>query len=519
VNALFRVGSMQNSLQNALQTLASVDPSGLSLSARFYTGTDAASVAKRTQYFAYAAKVLQQLGASAADAQAQADTVLAVETRLAQSFPTVAGDSAFQTFHPLGRPGLAASAPHFAWDEYFGALGLPNLQQINLSSPDYLHGMDGAINSFSLSTLKTYLRWQLIKSAIPTLGSAFAPTALIGTTLNGARTDPALDSVCMSQVSRNMVDALARPFIAKTFSATARTRAESIIHAITKAMDQNLATAPWLDFTTRLEAETKLHKVEPLIGFADYLDTYDDVTIDPASFYANVVALRSRAKRKDLDSIGRPLDRQVWEMAPYEVNAYYTADLNDIVFPAGILQKPFFSRTAPALLSFAAIGSVMGHELTHGFDDSGRLYDGDGNLRDWWSTQAATEFQTRAQCLIDQYSGYQISTGDHVDGELTLGENIADNGGVRLALAAARARRSQPQTVAGFSPDQQFFVAYAQMWCQKVRPEVEPELLQDVHSPNQFRVTGPLSNMGEFQQAFQCAASDAMVRPSPCRVW
>jgi endothelin-converting enzyme/putative endopeptidase len=309
--------------------------------------------------------------------------------------------------------------------------------------------------------------------------------------------------------------------VEKTFGTQGKARTQQMVHEIEAAMDANLDGLKWFDDATRQQAHQKLAAIANKIGYPDKWRNYDTLEISRASYLQNALAADAFETKRQLDKIGKPLDRSEWDMTPPTVNAYYNPSMNEMVFPAGILQPPFFNRAAVRAVNYGAIGMVMGHELTHGFDDEGRQFDAKGNLRDWWSPAVGKEFDERAQCVVDQYNGY-VSVDMHLNGKLTLGENIADLGGLKLAHAAFEKARGggAPQKLGKFTDELLFFLGTAQSWCSKLRPEnARMRVTVDPHSPPRDRINGPMSNLASFAAAFECKPGDKMVRQTQCVIW
>jgi endothelin-converting enzyme/putative endopeptidase len=381
------------------------------------------------------------------------------------------------------------------------------------------------LKNVPLAELKTYLRFHLLATAAPLLPERFVQEDFaMKRALTGAAKLLPRWKRCVRAVDQGMGEALAQPFVSETLGAEGKGRALELIGQIEAAMHENLATLAWMDAPTRARAEEKLALIANKIGYPDVWRNYDALRIDRASYAGNVLAASAFETRRNLAKIGRPVDRGEWYMSPPTVNAYYDPSMNQMVFPAGILQPPFYSNRATDAVNFGGIGMVMGHELTHGFDDEGRKFDGRGNLVEWWTAAVGAEFEKRATCVEKQFDAYTPIDGLHINGKLTLGENIADLGGLKLAYAALTKRlRAQPEPkTGGFTPEQQLFIGYAQAWCGNMRPEMQRMRLKtDPHSPARYRVIGPLSNLPEFAQAFECKPGQAMVRPAAerCEIW
>jgi endothelin-converting enzyme/putative endopeptidase len=418
---------------------------------------------------------------------------------------------------------LAAMTPHFDWSAYLSARGVATDVAVNVEEPAYMAALDAVLARATGVTLQDYLIWRLIEAAAPALGAEAdnLEYQFHTRTFYGDTAPLPAWWTCFLDAENDLGFAIARPFVAATFGTDWRDAATSIVEAVRSRMADSIATRPWLDDATRAEAQAKLGMVLPKIGFPDAWPSYDAVETVPDDYLRNRLALRRVASAQALAMLGQPTDRAAWLMPPIITNAYYSPERNDIVFPAAILQPPFFSLTAPAAANYGAIGSVMGHELTHGFDDQGRQFDGIGTLRDWWSPDVAAQFAARAACLVDQFGAYQIN-GQHVDGNLTLGENIADLGGLKLAYAAFQAADGgRGQGAVGlFSPEQEFFLAFAQDWCQKDRAALDATLLRtDPHSPARFRVNGTVANVAAFASAFHCPAGAPLAPVARCEIW
>jgi len=524
----FRVGSEQDA-RNATQVIGEIAQGGLSLPDRdYYLKDDPASVAIQQAYRAYLEKMLQLAGEPAAQAGAEAEAIYGLEHTLAEAqWSRVELRDPQRTYNRVDLAGLVRLAPRFPWRRYLRSLGHPGLEAWTVTTPKALEQLDGLIASVPLETWRAYLRWRLLSGMAGerALPGAFteARFAFLSKTFTGAKELEPRWKHCVRTTEGALGEALGQAFAVRSFGEEGKERSRALVAGIEAAMARDLDAVSWMDAGTRRAARQKLSRVVNKIGYPDRWRDYDALRVDRSSLFQSTLAAEAFEVNRDLDKIGKPLDRSEWLLAPPAVNAYYDPPLNEIVFPAGILQPPFFSVAAPDAVNFGAIGMVMGHELTHGFDDQGRQYDADGNLRDWWSPSSEQEFKRRAACVVDQFDGYTIAGGTKLNGKLTLGENIADLGGVKLALAAYRAAgRGKPPgpEVAGFTPDQAFFLGFAQAWCTASRPERERLLASvDPHSPPRFRVDGPLSNLPAFQEAFSCPAGSKMVRAERCELW
>lgn len=528
-NPLFHLSSQQD-FKDASRVIGSLDQGGLGLPDRdYYLKTDEKSTGIQKEYLGHVERTLTLAGVPKPQAAQQAQTIYGIEKKLAQvSLSRVERREPKKLYHRLEIEGVIGKAPKFPWALYLNSLGFPGLREINVTSPAFLEGMNKILGEEPMANLKVYLRWHVLHSASAHLSKAFVEEqfAFFSKKLTG--TDKLLPrwKRCVAATDRALGEALAVPYVQKTFGADGKEKALELVKNIEAAMEQSLKTLPWMDEATRTAALGKLHRIVNKIGYPDKPRDYSALSVSRLSYVQNVSAASVFESRRDLGKIGKPLDRSEWLMTAPTVNAYYEPLLNEIAFPAGILQPPMFSRNAPRAVNYGAIGMVMGHEVTHGFDDEGRQFDADGNLRDWWSQTVNGEFERRAQCVVEQYNGYSPLPDAKLDGKLTLGENIADLGGLKLALAAYRLSVAKDKSEQGkmkgskLSSEQLFFLGAAQSWCDKRRPDFQRLLTNiDPHSPPEFRINGPLSNMPEFAAAWKCKASDKMVRKTLCSIW
>ena len=527
---LFHFGSQQD-FKDATLIIGSIDQGGLGLPDRdYYLKTDLKSDQLRKDYLEHVAKMLTLAGAPAADAKNQAQTIFAIEKKLATgSMDRVDRRDPKKIYNRLEVEGLVKAAPRFPWKKFFTGVGLPEVKALNVAVPGFFSNLDKVVAEEPIANLKVYLRWHAVHGLSGALSKAFVDETFAFYSKKLTGTDKVLPrwKRCVGAADHALGEAMAVPYVAKTFGADGKAQAQEIISGIEAAMAENLKALPWMDDATRTAALGKLGKIANKIGYPDKPRTYDALAISTESHVKNLVAANTFETKRDLAKIGKPLDRTEWLMTAPTVNAYYEPLLNEIAFPAGILQPPMFSRAAARAVNYGAIGMVMGHEVTHGFDDEGRQFDLSGNLRDWWSPSVGAEFERRAECIVKQYNGYTPVEDLHVNGKLTLGENIADLGGLKLAykayqMALAKAGEKGGQKPAGseFTGDQLFFLGSAQAWCDKRRAEYSRLLITvDPHSPPEYRVNGPLSNLPEFAKAFQCKPTDKMVRKDLCAVW
>jgi putative endopeptidase len=523
--ALFGFGD-QSDFKDASHGIAVVNQGGLGLPDRdYYFKTDEKSVQQRTAYEAHVAKMLGLLGDAPAEAAAEAKSILALETALAKpALNRVRRRDPSAVYHKLPVAELGRLAPDFAWTVYFKGTGAPEFAELNVAEPDFVKGVEGVVKATPLPVLKAYLRWQLVHAAAPMLSKPFVDEnfAFYSDTLRGAKEQEPRWRRCVIATDGALGEALGQLYVEKQFGPASKERMAQLVTDLRTAYARDLDSLPWMGEETKKRALEKLQAMVDKIGYPDKWRDYSALVIEHDDALGNGLRAEAFEKHRRLARIGKPVDRGEWGMTPPTVNAYYSPLHNDINFPAGILQPPYFSLSGDDAVNYGAIGAVIGHEMTHGFDDQGRRFDKDGNLNDWWTKDDAKNFDTRASCLSDQAGGFTAVDDVKLNGKLTLGENTADNGGIHIAFAAYKARTAgKAETKAfGFTADQRFFLAYAQVWCNNQTPETARFLaLNDPHPATEFRVNGVVSNMAEFGQAFSCPAGAAMVRANACRVW
>jgi len=525
VGALFNFSSTPDA-KNSTQMIADADQGGLGLPDRdYYLKQDPKSVKLRDQYVAHVETMLELAGESPAQAAADSKAVLRIETELAKgSLDRVARRDPNQTYHKMSVKDLQALAPGFDWPKYFAGLGTPSFVDLNVSAPDFFKALDAVLKDTSVADLKVYLRWHLLHAEAPLLAKPFLDSnfQFFGKTLTGATELKPRWKRCVDATDDDLGFALGQKYVEQAFPPEAKARVLSMVHEIETMLGQDIQSLDWMTPATKQQALVKLKAVTNKIGYPDQWRDYSSVKIVRGEAVGNDERATEFEVHRVLNKIGTPVDPGEWNMTPPTVNAYYSPLHNNINFPAGILQPPFFDNRMDAAVNYGAIGSVMGHELTHGFDDQGRQFDGQGNLRNWWTPEDATEFEKRAECFIKEYSAFTPVDDVHLNGKLTLGENTADNGGVHLAfMALMKSMDGKPQPkIDGFTPQQRFFLGYAQVWCQNVRPEAARMRAQiDPHSDGRDRVNGVVGNMPEFGEAFACHAGQSMIHAPACRVW
>ena len=525
VDALFGFGSEQD-FKDATSVVASVDQGGLGLPDRdYYLKDDAKSAEIRQGYVEHLKRMFALIGEAPAPAATHAQAVMELETELAKvSLERVKRRDPENLYHKLTRAQLLALSPSFAWGGYLDAVAAPPFESVIVAVPEFVQRMDTLLNSVGLDAWKAYLRWHVVHAESDLLPKAFVDQefAFFGQTLTGQKEIKPRWNRCVQATDRRLGQALGRRYVEKTFGAEARSRMAALVAALYRALEQDLRELPWMTDTTKQQALAKRAAMANKIGAPAVWRDYSSLRVVRGDAIGNLERAQAFELRRQLAKIGKPVDRGEWLMTPPTVNAYYQPQYNDINFPAGILQPPFFDRDVDDAVNYGAIGSVIGHEMTHGFDDQGRKFDKDGNLKDWWTEADAREFEKRASCIADQYAGYTAVADVKLNGRLTLGENTADNGGLRIAHMAfldALGGRT-PEPIDGFTAEQRFFLGYAQVWCQNRTDEVARLLAQiDPHSPGRYRANGVLSNMPEFAAAFGCKAGQPMVRENACRVW
>ncbi len=524
-NVLFRFESIQD-YRDANQMVANADQGGLGLPDRdYYSKTDAKSQELRRAYAAHVEKMFELLGDKPDVAAGEAQTVMRIETALAHgSMTRVERRDPKSLDHKMNSADLEKIAPDFHWQVYFTKVGMPSLSSLNVSVPAFFKAMDAELDKESLSDWKIYLRWHLVHANAAHLSSPFLNEnfAFYGKTLQGQQQLKPRWKRCTEYVDDYLGEALGQVYVEKYFPPSAKQDALKMVKEIQAAMEQDINTLDWMSPATKQQALLKLHGVANKIGYPDKWRDYSKLEIVRGDELGNVERARKFEFDRDIAKIGKPVDRGEWFMTPPTVNAYYEPQMNDINFPAGVLQPPAFDPSSDAAPNYGDTGGTIGHELTHGFDDEGRQFDAHGNLRDWWTPEDAKEFEKRASCISGQYSNYTIIDDIKINGKLTLGEDVADLGGLILAYMAWQTdtKGENLQPIDGLTPEQRFFVGYGQSWCGQTRDETKRlRATVDPHSPEKYRTNGVVSNMPEFQEAFHCKAGSPMVNEHRCRVW
>jgi endothelin-converting enzyme/putative endopeptidase len=522
---LFGFDSDQD-LENSEDVIAFAGRGRLGLPDRdYYFRTDKKSVDNRAKYIEHLRTEFGLLGESPADAKLHADQVMAIETELAKSMLTrVEMRNPHNLLHKMTPGQLNELAPTLEFDRFLPALGLTNIKVVNVTEPAFYTALEKQLHAHTIDEWRTFLRWNAIRDASPYLSSPFANASFnfYSKYLRGVPQMKPRWLRCTEWTDRNLGEALGQVFVAKTFTPETKARTVAMTKEIEEAMERDLSTLPWMTDATRKQALLKLHTIVNKIGYPDKWRDYSSVDIKRDDFFGDIDRADRFEYRRQIAKIGKPLDRTEWGMTPPTVNAYYNPQMNDINFPAGVLQPPLFDPKLDDAPNYGNTGATIGHELTHGFDDEGRQFDAKGNLKDWWTPEDSKEFESRVKCVEDQYAQYTVVDDIKINSKLTLGEDVADLGGTLLAYMAWKHATAgmDLKPVDGFTPDQRFFIGMAQWACGDTRPDTKREhALTDPHSPAEFRINGVVSNMPEFATAFGCKVPQKMVSMKPCRVW
>ncbi len=522
---LFGFGSDQD-FDNSSQVIAFAAANGLGLPDRdYYTKTDAKSQEIRTRYVEHIARMFGLLGESGPDSKSDAQSAMAIETELAKaSLTRVEQRNPYNLKHPMSRAELGHMAPAFDWEAYFTGIGVPDFERVNVTEPKFYDELNKELTSVKLPAWRAYLRWHLVTSEAPYLSSPFVQEHFnfFNAYLQGVKEMPARWKKCTRLVDRDLGEALGQVFVATTFSPQTKQDALKVTREIEAEMGRDVKDLTWMSDSTKARAIEKLQAIVNKIGYPDKWRDYSSVQVSPSDFLGDVTRASAFEEHRELAKIGKPVDRGEWGMTPPTVNAYYNPQMNDINFPAAVLQPPLFDPKMDAAPNYGNTGATIGHELTHGFDDEGRQFDAQGNLKDWWTPADAKAFEQRVSCVKDQYAKYVVVDEVHINSGLTLGEDVADLGGTLLAyIAWKHATEGQDLKPAdSLTPDQRFFVGMAQWACGDERVESKRlHAITDPHSPNEYRINGVVSNMPEFREAFGCKAGQAMVNANACRVW
>ncbi|MBV8515066.1 MAG: M13 family metallopeptidase [Acidobacteria bacterium] len=526
IGAMFRFTSRQDA-KDSRQVIATAGQGGLGLPDRdYYLREDEKSKKLREAYVAHAQKLFELLGDPSDKVATEAKTVMTIETALAKaSMSNVDVRDPNKTYHRMSEMEVQTLAPNFSWATYFDQVGVPGLKDLNVAQPDFFKSLSAELTTTPIDDWKTYLRWTLVNTTAPGLSAPFVAEdfAFNGKELRGTKEIQPRWKRCVTATDRGLGEALGQVYVEKYFPPEAKSHALEMVHNLAAALRQDIPTLDWMGSATRTQAIAKLQAFGVKIGYPDKWRDYSGLNIVRNDYMQNELGAAHFEFARQLNKIGKPVDKTEWGMSPPTVNAYYRSSMNEIVFPAGILQPPFYDPKADDAVNYGGMGAVIGHEITHGFDDQGSKFDAQGNLKDWWSPDDLKNFQDRAKCVSDQFDGYVVDGDLHENGKLVLGESIADLGGLTIAYAAyenSLEGKARPPEKDGFTAEQRFFLGWAQIWGANERLEYARLLANtNPHPLPRFRGNGPLSNMAEFAQAFGCKKGDAMVRENACKIW
>ncbi len=526
IPALFGFGAGADA-KNSSMNIANAGQGGLSLPNRdYYLNGDVKSQEARAKFREYVTNMFMLLGEDGNTARGHAQTVIQIQTQLAMASkaPVELRDPQ-KRYNKRTLAQLAEMTPNFSWTDYMAARNVPTVTEINVGQPDFFTAVNKMMADTSIGEWKTYLRWMTLNSSASRLSKAFVDENFnfFSKYLTGTKEQQPRWRRCIAATDGAVGEALGTEFVKKNFTPAAQKRVSELIDNLFAAYRDRIEQADWMAAETKEKALLKLNAYQRKIGFNTNPRGYAGLKLDRKSFFDNTRSVAQFELTRNIKDVGEKVDKTRWGMTPPTVNAYYNPSYNEIVFPAGILQPPFFNADADDAINYGAIGAVIGHEITHGFDDSGSQYDAEGNLKMWWTPEDRKKFDERASCVANQFNGYQIQEGLNINGRLTLGENLADLGGLTMAYAAYQKSlegNPKPANIDGFTPEQRFFLGYAQVWANKSTAEAErQQVLTDPHSNARYRVDGPLSNLPQFASAFGCKTGDKMVRTDFCKIW
>lgn len=526
IGAVFSFGAGPD-LKDSNAVIISAGQGELSLPNRdFYTKTDPKSVETREKFVEYMTNMFKLLGDNAETAAVNADTVIRLQTTLAEaSLTPVELRNPDNRYNKIAVGTANASMPDFSLADYMSARSVPGVSDINFAQPKFFTAVNSMVKTISLDDWKTYLRWMTINSAAQFLPKAFRDENFnfFGRYLRGQKEQQERWKICVQNTNGDLGEALGMQFVKTAFTPAARKRMNELIDNLMAAMEDRINDLEWMSDATQKQAQAKLATFQRKIGFPDKPRGYAGLEIDRKSYAGNIMRSNKFQIHRNFEDLGKPRDKSRWGFTPSTVNASYNPVNNDITFPAGILQPPFFNFAADDAINYGAIGGVIGHEITHGFDDQGSRFNADGNLKMWWTEGDRAKFEERAACVIKQFDEYEVQPGLFMNGKLTLGENIGDFAGLTIAYEAFKRSiqgKPRPANTDGFTPEQRFFLGWAQVWAAKSTPEAERvQVATDPHALPKWRVNGPLSNMPQFREAFGCKAGQPMVRESACQIW
>jgi putative endopeptidase len=523
--AVFRFGAGQD-FKDSSRVIAQAGQGGLGMPDRdYYFREDDKSKQLRADYEQHVTKMFALAGDAPDKAASEAKTVMSIETALAKaSRSRVELRDPEKNYHLMPLSEIKTLTPDWSWENYLHAIGAPAVEQIDVRQPDFFKEMNEELSSVTLPEWKTYLRWHLIHASAPGLPEKFVEENFdfYDRKLSGTKEMLPRWKRCVQSTDRNLGEALGQVYVEKYFSAAAKARAKEMVNNLITALREDIPTLSWMGPETKKEALGKLAAFNVKIGYTDKWRDYSKLTIDRGIYADNMRRSIEFEHARQLAKIGKPVDRTEWGMTPPTVNAYYSSTMNEIVFPAGILQPPFYNPNADDAVNYGGIGAVIGHEISHGFDDQGSKFDAKGNLHEWWTPEDRKNFTERGDCVVNQFNGYEVEPGLHQNGKLVLGESIGDLGGLAIAYTAYEKsiEDKRPKDIDGFTPEQRFFLGWAQVWGTNQRAEAARlQTNTDPHPLARFRGNGPLSNMEAFARAFGCKKGDAMVREQACKIW
>ena len=513
--------------KNSTLNIANANQGGLSLpNKEFYTKDDAKSKETREKFVQYMTNMFKLLGDSPDKAAANANTVMKIQNRLAMaSKAPVELRDPDKRYNKMTVADANKLTPNFSWTDYMKVRGVPAINDLNIGMPDFFKEFDKMMADTNIEDLKTYMRFMIVNAAAPRLSKRFVDENFdfYSRYLSGTKEQQPRWKRCVTFVDGSVGEALGMEYVKKTFTPQAQKRMDELITNLFAAFRERIDKLEWMSADTKKEAHKKLKAFGRKIGYPQKLEGYKGLSVDRKSYFENGMRIAKFAVGKNIREIDTPVDKSRWVMSPPTVNAYYMPPFNEIVFPAGILQPPFFNANADDAINYGAIGAVIGHEISHGFDDSGSKFDAEGNVKMWWTPDDRKKFEDRANCVVEQFNGYEVQPGLNINGRLSLGENIGDLGGLNVAYDAylkSLKGKPRPEKIDGFTPEQRFFLGWAQVWAIKFTPEaMRQQILTGPHSPGPWRVIGPISNMPQFAEAFGCKVGQKMVRSKPCQVW
>jgi putative endopeptidase len=525
IDAVFNFGSSPD-FKDSNQIIAEADQGGLGMPDRdYYLKDDEHSKELRAAYVLHVAKIFELAGDTPDKAASNAKIIMTIETSLAKASRTnVELRDPEKNYNKMDLAKLAALTPDWSWPVYFKAVGAPAVAEANIGQPDFFKEMNRELNATSLPDWRIYLKWHVLHDAAPALSDNFVNENFnfYGKTLAGTKELQPRWKRCVQAVNGNLGEALGEVYVNKYFPPEAKAHAKEMVNNLLAALRSDIPTLSWMGPETKKEALAKMEAFTVKIGYPDKWRDYSKLAVDRGSYIGNLRRGQEFAEARELGKIGKPVDRGEWGMTPPTVNAYYNPTFNEIVFPAGILQPPFYDPHADDAINYGGMGAVIGHEISHGFDDQGSQFDGKGNLKNWWTEADRKNFDQHADCIVKQFDSYEVEPGLHQNGKLVLGESIGDLGGLTIAYAAYEKsiEANRPKDIDGFTPEQRFFLGWAQVWGSNMRPEfARLQTNTNPHPLPRFRANGPVSNFAAFAKAFGCEKGQPMVRSESCKIW